>query len=228
VGIATGTAAVGAATGAFLEQGPTVGPASAVLATALAVGVVLSYRFPVHIQRSTKVFAASVILFLMASLLDPPLACISAAVAVFSGSWFMRSEGSLLLSDIATDASRLSLCVLAASAVAHWTPIAGDRPLMLLPAGLVLWLGDILTAPLIYYPITRDPPTVMIARLFRESGAAEAYQYLLGMLGALAEMQQPGALLLLAVPVVPLHIAFKATKETQDSTSMCSKPWPTR
>lgn len=131
----------------------------------------------------------------------------------------MRTERGLYLSDIATDAGRWLIVVLTSSVAAHMVPDVGERRAAAMAlAGILLWTGDTLTAPLIYGPITHDPPWRIVRTLVQEGGQTEAYQYLLGFLGALAEMQLPGAIVLLLVPILPLHFAFKHTKETQDST----------
>jgi HD-GYP domain-containing protein (c-di-GMP phosphodiesterase class II) len=63
-----------------------------------------------------------------------------------------------------------------------------------------------------------ESPRQVIAELIQEGGLAEGAQYLIGVLGALAAMQQVWALALLALPTALVYLAFKRAKEMHDGT----------
>ncbi|MGH2442096.1 MAG: HD-GYP domain-containing protein [Chloroflexota bacterium] len=219
IGIVTGVVAVSSMGMVWYLDPPTIQPLTLLLTALLAVALTASYSFPVHIQRSTKVCMGSVALYLLATLAPPVVACLAAGIGVAIGTSLTRSESDLLRSDIATDAGRWMLVCLAGSLVAH-NQFGSQLPqaASFLLAAAILWSGDTFTAPFLYGPITNEPPWRIIRTLVSEGGTAEAYQYLLGFLGALAEMELPGAMFLLLVAIVPLHVAFRRGKETQEST----------
>ncbi|HET7081467.1 MAG TPA: hypothetical protein VFM49_28895, partial [Chloroflexia bacterium] len=189
------------------------------LAVILAVGVVLGAQFPIHVRAAQKMGMDSVALFLTAVLLPPPLAAVTAGVGVLTAEMISRGRRGATYSDIATTTARWVLITLLTAELVHLQ--GGDEAfnLLLLATGAgLMWIGDILTLPLLLTPITGETAGRVIVETVRAAGATEGAQYLLGLLGALAVTQQIGALALLAVPVALVYLAFKSAKEMHDGT----------
>src|SRR5947209_8311809 len=128
------------------------------LAICLAVAVVLSYRFPIHVQPNTKIYMGSAALYLITVLLSPLVAGIAAGLSVMAGNLMVSRERGLYPSDMVTDASRWTLLVLAGSSIAHASFFATTLVLPYAAAGVVLWMGDLLTAPLLFSPMSGSAP----------------------------------------------------------------------
>src|SRR5438105_2660067 len=83
---------------------------------------------------------------------------------------------------------------LAGSAVAHLSLSPGE--LSIFGAAAVLWLGDLLTLPLLLCPITDERPLRVLQTVAREGGFAEAIQYSIGILGVILIQQLPWTIVL--------------------------------
>jgi putative nucleotidyltransferase with HDIG domain len=190
------------------------GSGSSVLAAALIASVALSYQFPIHLRHGTKLELGTVPLFLTAALLQPPLAALAAAVGTAAGELPVRRRRDLFYSDIASQAGRRLMIVLLASGVMHLPAphVAGN--VVLLASGVVtLFAGEIVTAPLLFTPVTGERPWRIIVTCLREAGPAEAGQYVLGFIGALLAAATPWSLTFLVVPAAALYAASKRAKE---------------
>jgi HD-GYP domain-containing protein (c-di-GMP phosphodiesterase class II) len=219
VAIGTGLLALSCVVVAWSNAGSRLDESNLVLAGVLVAGLILSYRYPIHLQRGTKVGMGSVVLYLIAVLLPVPLACVTAGLSILVGMGMERTNRGLYLSDIVTEGGRGVMVMTAGSAVAHLHAGAGiGHSAPLFAAGFCLWAGDLLTAPIAFYPVTHEAPWRIIWTMLQQGNASEVYQYLLGVLGALAAMQQRWAVVLVLVPIVPVYFAFKTKTETQDST----------
>jgi diguanylate cyclase (GGDEF)-like protein/PAS domain S-box-containing protein len=131
----------------------------------------------------------------------------------------VRKQTGGYMSDVASQVGRWILVALAGSLVAHISiGIEGLRTLPLVLAGAVLWLGDIVTCPVLLCPISGLPPRRIVTMVGREAGPAEAAQYLIGILGGLAAMQAAWGLILLFLPTVFIYRAFKSAKDMHEST----------
>jgi hypothetical protein len=211
--------AVVMAAGCWSARTSSVGARTELLTVLLVTGLFLSYKYAVHIQRGTKMCMGTIPLYLVAVLLPPALAGVAAGVGVLAGTALMGSERGLYLSDMATDAGRWVIVVLAGALVAHLRlPASLPHTFTLVSAGCVLWAGDMLTGPFLFYPMTGEAPLAILRGMIRAGGVGEAAQYLVGLLGALIAPEHAWAVILLLVPVAPLYLAFKSTKETQEST----------
>lgn len=190
-----------------------------VVALALTIAMLFTYHFPIHLRLSTKVYMSGVVNFLLAALLPVPLAATAAAFGALAGEVSVRGRTHNYPSDIATSVSRTVVIVAAASTVAN-APLMGThgRAFLLLAAALVTWLGEYLTVPALYYPITGEPPHVIVRETFRESAIIEACQYLIGLLGVFAAMQEIWSLVLLILPTALVYVSFKQAKEMGDGT----------
>jgi hypothetical protein len=181
--------------------------------------VVVAYHYPIHLHRHTKVFVHSVPLYLMAALLLPSVAALTAALSTLIGELLVRSKRGNLPSDIATATSRWSIVVLLGATIVHLPNTAdGLHVPLLFTAAITMFLADSITAALEIAPICGEAPRRIIAMAVRQSGVIEGIQYLLGILGALTAIHYPGALLLLVLPIVLVYRAFKQVIEVQNST----------
>lgn len=148
----------------------------ATLLVALCLAVVLSRFWPIRIGSATRLYLSSIPLYLLTCAFDPVVA--ASAVA-----------GSLLVREIATcrECANRSGTILAQ--VGRWTLLSygvsslvhlwSTDYLMIMGvfAGLVLWLGDIITCPLVFAPITRQRPRSIITSAFKQSFIGEMMQY---------------------------------------------------
>jgi HD-GYP domain-containing protein (c-di-GMP phosphodiesterase class II) len=214
IAVTTLATALGALGLAYAADSSTVtrssNPLTLVLTLCLCIAIVLAFQYPVHVSKSVKIYITSIPIYLVATLLAPPLAATAAGLSMLCGELAVRSQRGTYPSDIATETGRRVIVILLASLVAH-TPAGHSilRELPLLAAGGVLWAGDILTLPLTVAPITRERPVQIMAAATRSAGAAEAIQYFIGLLGALAATQQVWALALLAGPSLLIYRTFK-------------------
>lgn len=222
VGAGTGIGAVAALAVAWYFTArawpDSLGGAQVALAAFLLLATLLGGHFPIHIRTRTKVYMESVWLYLMAALLVPALAGLVAAGAILLINVLNRKRTGLRAPHIATDVGRRTLVVLGASLVAHVAVSARIDIVPVLAAALVMMAGDLLTAPLLFTPATGEPPLRVVVALFRAGGAIEAAQYLIGVLGVLVARQSDWGLVLLGLPVALVYMAFKRSKEMQDST----------
>lgn len=204
----------------WLASSPASTSSSSVLvALYLVVTVVLSRQLPIHVRYNTKLYVDSVPLFLIAVLLPPPLAATAAGLGILAAELAVRSRTGLYFADIATITGSWMAVVFAGSLAAHVpVPNRALEVLVLLAAAIVLLLGHIVTSPLLFSPMNGEQPLRVIVNIAQEAGPAEATQYLVGVLGALAAMQQVLALALLPLPTILVYLAFKSAKEMHDGT----------
>jgi hypothetical protein len=195
------------------------GAATSLVALLLVAAIILTSQFPIHIRYYQKIDISSLVLYLIAVLLPPPLAATTAGLGVLTSELALRARRGTYLSDIVTLASRWVIIVLIGSLVAGLPVGSGPAHLAVLAlAGGILWIGDILTLPFVLAPISGESYGQIVKAAIADSGPAEAAQYILGLLGALAAMQHIWALALLAVPGTLVYLAFKSAKEMHDGT----------
>ena len=149
---------------------------------------------------------------------SPALAATCAALGVFAGEMLVRNRRGNYYSDVVTAVSRWTIIVLLASIAGH--VLAGDNTLYLVAVAAILWLGDIVTLPLVIAPMTGERPLQAMVSDIRASALADGPQYLLGMLGALAASVQVWALGLLVLPTILVYVALKNVKELQSNTRL--------
>jgi hypothetical protein len=196
-----------------------VGPADMLVATLLVCWVAAGYQFPIHLRRSQKVEMTTVALYLMVVLLpSAPLASTCAALGVLAGEMLVRARRGNYYSDVATAVGRWIIVVLAGSIVEH--VLGSDNTLYLVGVAAVVWLGDIVTLPLVISPMTGERPIQSMISNVRASALVDGPQYLLGMLGALAASVQVWALGLLVLPTILVYVALKNVKELQSNTRL--------
>ncbi|MGH2444279.1 MAG: HD-GYP domain-containing protein [Chloroflexota bacterium] len=183
----------------------------------LFAALIITYHFPIHVGPSSKLYVSGIALYLMAVLIPPVLAASIIGVGILAGEFSVRQRtgNHRVASIIPTQGARWILVGLAASLVAHSLPFG---PLPLLAAGTVMWLGDILTGPLLLSPVLNENPIRIITMMIREGGSVEAVQYAVGFLGALEAVTAPWSLALLIPPAVLIYIACKRARESESET----------
>jgi hypothetical protein len=204
--------------GAWLASRPaTISVEHALLALALVLGLLATYQFPIHLGFRQKVEMSTVPLYLAAVLLPAPaLAATVAGVGVLAAELMVRGRRGNYISDVVSSAGRWAIVVLAGACVAH-LPL-GDHAQQLVGAALVLFVGELITYPLLISPLTGDRPFHVIRASFQDASPIELAQYLLGLLGALAANYQLWGVLLLTLPTALVYQAFKSAKEMQTGT----------
>ena len=192
-----------------------------VVSLALLGAVIASYHWPIHVYYHLKILVSTVPLYLLLVVAPVPLGVTGVGLAILLGDLSVRARRGLYPSDIATSTARWIVIAGPAAWVAH-LPV-GDSSLRIVPlagAAALLWLGDFLTGPFVLVPISGESFTRVLVTSIREMGVAEAVQYLIGILGALAAAQQVWVLALLPVPVALIHLAFKSAKEMHEGTRL--------
>lgn len=193
-----------------------VEPLQAVLVPLLVASIFVARHNPIHIRRSTKVYVTSVVYFLIAVLLPPPLAASVVALGLFTSAWTSRKRTGNSPADIATQTARWLVIVLIGSQVAHLaTP---DQLEALGLAAAFMFAADILTFPILYTPLHGDSPIRVIRLVAREAGPVEGAQYLIGVMAALQIAPRPYALALFILPTFMVWWAFKQAKAVSDET----------
>jgi len=179
----------------------------------LAAVLVWAGTHPLHLRHQTKVYLATLPLYLIGVLAPPPVAAVAAAVGVLIAQLKMRPQTENLPSDIATAVSRWSLIVLAASTLTH-LPIAAGWPLALRLGGTagLMYALDVLTVSFELSPMSGEPPSKIVAAVVRTGGLYEWAQYLVAILAGAAALYQTWTLLLLVVPIHLIYVAFKNAK----------------
>jgi hypothetical protein len=220
VAIATTVLAVLALAAACHEMAllPRAGALSALaLAFGLALAVVVTHHYPIHVRHQAKVDLGTTVYYLLAVLVPPPLAALAAGLGALTGEVSRRSHSGAYPSDMATETGRRVLQVLAASLLAH----AGGNMFpawALVGAACSLGLLDAISFPLVLAPMAGERPLYTMVIAAREGGPLEAIQYAVGLVGVAAALAYPWTLPLLAVPATLVYAASKILKEMHDST----------
>jgi HD-GYP domain-containing protein (c-di-GMP phosphodiesterase class II) len=185
----------------------------------LAAVLVWAGTHPLHLRHQTKVYLATLPLYLIAVLAPPPVAAVAAAVGVLIAQLKMRPQTGNFPSDIATAVGRWSLIVLAAATLAH-LPGAAGWPLALRLGGTaaLMYALDVLTVAFELSPMSGEPPSKIMAAVVRSGGLYEWAQYLVAILAGAAALYQTWTLLLLVVPIHLIYVAFKNAKEVNEGT----------
>ena len=189
------------------------------LALALSLAVVVAGQYPIHYGYRLKMEVTTIPLYLMAVLLPPPVASLSTGLGILILELSQKSNKGNQPSAIATAAGRWVLIGLAGASIAH-LPVSGQlySALELAAAALLMFIADAGSISFELWPMTKEPPWRSFVKLVKEGALIEGVQYFLGMLGALAALQQTWALILLVLPAGIVYLAFKTRREMQNST----------
>jgi hypothetical protein len=147
----------------------------------LIAAVAGSRRWPIHIGRSTRLYLASVPLYLLACLFAPPVAALATACGMAIRELGACRECQNAPGTVASQVGRWALLSLCASGLAHAFGPAYLGYAALL-AALALWLGDIVSCPLAFGPIAGQGPLALMRRVAAQSSAGELMQYLIALL----------------------------------------------
>ncbi len=188
------------------------------LALGLIGAVVLAYQYPVHVRHQTKICLVTIVYYLLAVLVFPPLAAAAAGFGALVGELSRRGSSGAYASDIATEAGRRVLIVLPTALLAQAGDGAAQQPLNVIAAAFALAALDALTHPLVHAPMSGERPWRALVEGARATLPAEGIQYAVGLLGALAALHYLWALPVLLVPAALVYAAFKMMREMHDST----------
>jgi len=194
-------------------------PRDALIALLILAGLIVASVFPIHIRYHTKTSMTSVPLYMLAVLMPPLYAALAAGVGVLISEVLMRKQHGSLFSDIVTSTARWISIVLVGALIVHWPWVAEKfGGLTLLGAAIAMFIGDQATVALQISQMCGESPWHVLKVNVREAGITEGAQYLIGMLGALAALQEVWSLLLLAPPMIIAYQSFKSIKEMRAST----------
>ncbi|MCA1598889.1 MAG: HD-GYP domain-containing protein [Chloroflexi bacterium] len=190
------------------------------LAVLLAGALVAAYYHPIHVRHQTKVALVSVVYYLLAILVPPPLAALTAGLGALAGEVTRRRLSGAYLSDIAAEVGRRLLMVLVGGLIAHVGVGFSSAPssVGLVAAALALGVLDALSLPLVLAPIAGEPPRQVLVASVRETALPEGVQYAVGIVGADAALRHLWTLGLLVVPCAVVLTAFKVMNEMHDGT----------
>ncbi|HZU11834.1 MAG TPA: PAS domain S-box protein [Chloroflexota bacterium] len=187
------------------------------LAGLLVLAVVGAYQFPLQVSPKSKIYLSSTAYYLLAVLLVPPLAATGAVIGSLVGEISVQKRRGTLLPDIVVQTSRRSLVVLAACAVAHLPGHGAVYSVLLILTALVLWVGDIVTFPLLVRRLVGQPPVRIVVSAARQSYLLEGAQYLLGLIGGLIGAHNFSTVAFLAPAMVLVYLAFRAKGEAEEA-----------
>ncbi|CAA9338214.1 MAG: hypothetical protein AVDCRST_MAG93-6510, partial [uncultured Chloroflexia bacterium] len=191
------------------------------VAVCLLSAVVIAGRYPIHIRYHTKVSITSIPLYLLAVLLQPPLAALIAALGILLMELSLHAQRGNYPSDIATSVARSLLVILFGATVLQLF-VGNHSPYMLTltVAGLVILVSDLLLAPLELMPMTGEPFGQALVAVVTEGWLIEGVQYLLGMLIVVVVGISPWFLSLVLLPLGFVYASFKRAKELQSGTRL--------
>jgi diguanylate cyclase (GGDEF)-like protein/PAS domain S-box-containing protein len=189
------------------------------LAAVLTGAYILTNHYPIHLRADMPVCVGSVPALLIATLLPVPQAALAFLIGKGVGELSVRKERGGYYSDVASQAGRWVVVGIVGSIVAHLPNSPGvDYHVPLLGAVAVMWLGDIITSPVVLYPITGDSPWRIMRSVARDAGATEGAQYLIGILGVLSAQGARWSILLLAFPTTLVYLAFKSARDMHETS----------
>jgi hypothetical protein len=201
------------------------------LLTVLTLAISGSRMWPVRVGQATRVYVASVPLYLLACLFAPPVAAAAVGMGMLGREISVCRECGNHVGTLAAQVGRWMLISCIVSAVVHAFPSAYLAYAAALGAGL-MYAGDVLTSPFVFSPITGIGPRELIGTVVRQSYSGELMQYLIAMLTLL--LFRTGilwtgilwvdmlAILMVMLPIVLLYLYLKA----EDRARILEEPLP--
>jgi signal transduction histidine kinase len=160
---------------------------------------------------------ASVPFYLLAVLVTPALAATTGGAAALLAERSVQRRRGTTLSTIITESGRRVLVIWPGTLLAHLPVGAAWHTMALVLAAAAMETMDFVTCPLVLAPLSGEPPLAIICSVAREAYLVEAWQYLLGLLGAVAVEQDFWTLIVLAAPTVLLYQAFRALNQAKEA-----------
>jgi hypothetical protein len=192
--------------------------ADAALLFLLTGAVAGSRLWPIRIGKSTRIYVASIPLYLVTCVFVPPVAALAVGIGMLSREVSVCRACKNAAGSISAQVGRWMLLAFGVSAMVHGFPQAYEGFGLMLAAPL-LWIGDVLTCPLVFTPATGVRPAKVMAMAARQSYAGELMQYFIAMLTLL--LFRTGilwtgvlwvdvlSLLLIVAPVILLYLYLK-------------------
>jgi HD-GYP domain-containing protein (c-di-GMP phosphodiesterase class II) len=158
-------------------------------------------------------------LFLIAALFPPGIAPAITFAGIMLAELTWRKHSGLYLTDMLTQAGRLSIVVFLASVVTH-VPVHHLvlHGLVLVGAAVLMWAADLLTSPVLITPITGERPVRIVREVVTGVGLPEAGQYFLALVGVTLAGVDPWATTLLILPIALLYKVSKRARELHENT----------
>jgi HD-GYP domain-containing protein (c-di-GMP phosphodiesterase class II) len=198
---------------------PVIPPQEYFLATLITGSILLADRYPIHLLRGTKLSLINLPIFLATALLSAPVAIAVTGLGLLVANSLAREKRGLLARDIAATASQWMLTVFLGHQILQ-LGTDGDLSRLVL---LFLCAFSFLFIDFSFFSISQasiyeEPFLATLKAVVKQGFSLEVIQYLIAIPGILAADVEPWSLILLVVPVVIAHIAFKDLKETRFET----------
>jgi hypothetical protein len=206
----------------------TIASRDVALLLALTLVISGSRMWPVRVGKATRVYVASVPLYLLTCLFSPPVASAAIGMGMLGRETSIYRQCDNQLGTVATQIGRWMILSFAVSSIVHAFPAAYLAYAAALGAGL-MYAGDLITCPFLLGPVTGRRPWELIRAVARQSYAGELMQYLIAMLTLL--LFRTGILwtgilwvdilatLMVVLPIVLLYLYLKAEDAARRSES---------
>jgi len=199
--------------------GSDIPPRQYLLAILFTGSIILADRYPIHLLRGTKLSLINLPIFLATVLLSTPLAIAVTGVGLVAANSLAREERGLLPRDISTTASQWMLTVFLGHQILRLGTDGHPSKLVL----LFLCAISFLFIDFSFFSVTQaslyeEPFLTTLKSVVKQGLSLEIIQYLIAIPGILATDVDPWSLILLVVPVVIAHVAFRDIKETRYET----------
>lgn len=207
------------------------------LLVALSMAVSGSRMWPVRVGKATRLYVASVPLYLLSCLFAPPVASAAVGMGMLGREVSTVRECRNRVSTLCAQVGRWMLLSFVASALLRAWP-SGYLAYAAFFAAAFLWAGDLLTCPLVFAPITGAGAWETIVRIARQSYTGEMMQYLIAMLTLLlfgTGILWTGilwvdvlAVLMVVLPIVLLYLYLKGEDASREPSTSASTTSPSR
>jgi len=207
-----------------LRQAPVflLQPDQLLLAAVFAAALILADGFPIHLGRGTKLSLTSIPIYLMAVLLPASLAVLAVGAGFLIAYFRARSERGYLIRDIALDAGRWMLTTYLGYQVIHfnipWLSLHTSIIIQLAAGALTFLVADFAGFSLSNSFVLHEPFPAMLKSNLSRGLVIEVVQYSLGIIGALAAIEEIWSLPLLAIPILIAYFGFKNKAEVHLET----------
>lgn len=171
--------------GALRVGGLTVASSGDIVLLLMLVGALAASRWgSLRIGTSTRIYVSSVPLYMIACLYTPAVAGLAIGTGMLVRELSVCRECENSAGTVGSQVGRWIVLAVAISSLVHVWPAAYLGHVLAL-AALLMWVGDVLTCPVVIAPITRQRPRAIISMAARQSYIGELMQYLIAMLALL-------------------------------------------